>query len=135
MFVLDCSVTMAWVFDDEDDAYAAGVRDRLDGDVAVVPAVWPLEVGNALLVAERGKRISRAEALRFVGILHLLPIDVDATPTLAAMDGLLQLAHGTGLSLCDAGYLELAATQGLPLASLDKGLRRAARQVGVALVK
>lgn len=134
MFVLDCSVTMAWVFADEDDPYAASVRDRLDGDVAVVPAVWPLEVGNALLVAERRKRVSRADAVRFVGILHQLPIDVDATPTLASLDDVLQMAREAGLSTYDAGYLELAATHGLPLATLDERLKRAARQLGVALL-
>ena len=134
MFVLDCSVTMAWVFDDEDDPYAASVRDRLGGDVAVVPSIWPLEVGNALLVAERRKRVSRAEALRFAGILRQLPIDVDATPALAALDGLLAIAHDTGLSVYDAEYLDLAATHGLPLATLDKTLRRAARRLGVMLL-
>ena len=134
MFVLDCSVTMAWVFADEDDLYAASVRDRLDADVAVVPAVWPLEVGNALLVAERRKRVSRADAARFVGILHQLPIDVDATPTLASLDDVLQMAREAGLSTYDAGYLELAATHGLPLATLDERLKRAARQLGVALL-
>jgi predicted nucleic acid-binding protein len=133
VFVLDCSVTMAWVFADEDDPYAVSVRDRLEDDVAIVPAVWPLEVGNALLVAERRRRVSRAEALRFVEILHQLPIDVDATPTLAALDDLLQIARDTELSAYDAGYLELAATHGLPLATTDKGLRRAARRLGVTL--
>ena len=51
MFVLDCSVTMAWAFDDEDVPRAAAIRDRLGEDLAVVPAIWALEVGNALLVA------------------------------------------------------------------------------------
>lgn len=125
---------MAWVFDDEDDPYAASVRDRLDADVAVVPAIWPLEVGNALVVAERRARISRANALRFVEILRQLPIDVDATPTLAALDELLQVARDAGVSAYDASYLELAATHGLALASLDGGLQRAARQLGVALL-
>ena len=37
VFVLDCSVTMAWIFDDEDDPHAATVRDRLDADVALRP--------------------------------------------------------------------------------------------------
>jgi len=134
VLVLDCSVTMAWVFDDEDDPYAASVRDRLDADVAVVPSLWPLEVGNALVVAERRKRVSRAEALRFLGILGQLPIDVDATPTLASVDGVLQLAHETGLSVYDAAYLELSATHGLPLATLDAALRRAARKVGVKIL-
>jgi predicted nucleic acid-binding protein len=134
VFVLDCSVTMAWLFADEDELYAASVRDRLDADVAVVPAVWPLEVGNALLVAERRKRVSRADAVRFVGILHQLPIDVDATPTPASLDDVLQMAREAGLSTYDAGYLELAATHGLPLATLDERLKRAARQLGVALL-
>jgi len=73
MFVLDCSVTMAWAFDDEDVPRAAGMRDRLGEDLAVVPAIWALEVGNALLVAERRQRISRAESVRFVEILRALP--------------------------------------------------------------
>lgn len=134
VFVLDCSVTMAWVFDDEDDPHAASVRDRLDTDVAVVPSIWPLEVGSALVVAERHRRVSRAEALCFLGILGQLPIDVDAPPTAASVDGVLQLAHETGLSVYDAAYLELSATRGLPLATLDAGLRRAARKMGVKIL-
>ena len=135
MFVLDCSVTMAWAFDDEDVPRAAAIRDRLGEDLAVVPAIWALEVGNALLVAERRKRISRAESVRFVEILRALPIDVDATPALGTMSGLLSLASQTDVSVYDAGYLDLAAAHGLPLATLDKALERAARQIGVALLE
>lgn len=135
MFVLDCSVTMAWAFDDEDVPRAAGMRDRLDQDMAVVPAIWALEVGNALLMAERRKRISRAESLRFVELLRALPIDVDATPALGGLGSLLSLARQAGVSVYDAGYLDLAASHGLPLATLDKALERAARQIGVALLE
>ena len=135
MFVLDCSVTMAWAFDDEDVPRAAAIRDRLSEDLAVVPAIWALEVGNALLVAERRERISRAESVRFVEILRALPIDVDATPALGTMSGLLSLASQTDVSVYDAGYLDLAAAHGLPLATLDKALERAARQIGVALLE
>lgn len=133
MFVLDCSVTMAWIFDDEDDPRAAAVRDRLDADVALVPSSWPLEVGNALLVAERRDCVSRAEALRFLEVLRRLPIDVDAVPSPVAVEGASQIAHEAGLSLNDAAYLELAATQGLSLATLDRRLAAAAVRVGVAL--
>jgi len=135
MFVLDCSVTMAWAFDDEDAPRAAGMRDRLGEDLAVVPAIWALEVGNALLAAERRQRISRAESARFVEILRALPIDVDATPALGTLGSPLSLARQTGVSVYDAGYLDLAAARGLPLATLDKALERAARQIGVALLE
>ena len=133
MFVLDCSVTMAWIFDDEDDPLAAAVRDRLDGDVALAPSIWPLEVGNALLVAERRERVSRAEALRFLEVLRQLPIDVDVTEVMVAMDRALQIARETSLSTYDASYLELAARFGVPLATLDRRLASAAAHVGVAL--
>lgn len=133
MFALDCSVTMAWIFDDEDDPLAATVRDRLDGDVALAPSIWPLEVGNALLVAERRERVSRAEALRFLEVLRQLPIDVDATEAMVAMDRSLQIARETGLSAYDASYLEVAARFGVPLATLDRRLAAAAARVGVAL--
>jgi predicted nucleic acid-binding protein len=133
VFVLDCSVTLAWLFDDEDDPQAAAVRDRLDADMALVPAIWPLEVANALVVAERRERVSRAEALRFLEVLRRLPIDVGAMPSLVAIEGALQIAHETGLSLYDAAYLDLAATQGLPLATLDRRLAAGAARVGVAL--
>ena len=133
VFVLDCSVTMAWVFDDEDDPHAASVRDRLDRDVALASSIWPLEVGNALLVAERRKRVSRAEALRFLEVLRQLPIDVDATAMIGAVDGVLQIARQTGLSAYDASYLELAARFGVPLATLDRRLASAAARIGVAL--
>jgi predicted nucleic acid-binding protein len=133
VFVLDCSVTMAWIFDDEDDPLAAAVRDRLGGDVALAPSIWPLEVGNALLVAERRERVSRAEALRFLEVLRQLPIDVDATEAMLAMDRSLQIAREAGLSAYDASYLELAARFGVPLATLDPRLASAAARVGVAL--
>ena len=134
MFVLDCSVTMAWIFDDEDDPHAAAVRDRLDHDMALVPSIWPLEVGNALVVAERRRRVSRAEAVRFLHVLRQLPIDVDA-PALASVDGAVEIAHETGLSLYDAAYLDLAATHGLPLATLDSALGAAAGKIGVKTLR
>ncbi len=133
MFVLDCSVTMAWIFDDAEDPLAAAVRDRLAGDVALAPSIWPLEVGNALLAAERRERVSRAEALRFLEVLGQLPIEVDATEVMVAPERTLQIARETGVSAYDASYLELAARFGVPLATLDRRLAAAAVQVGVAL--
>ncbi len=135
MFVLDCSVTLAWIFDDEDDPQAASVRDRLDDDIALVPSLWPLEVCNALVVAARRRRLRRAEAVRFLEVLRQMPIDVDAMPTLASVESTFQLAHETGLSLYDAAYLDLAATHGLPLATLDRALGRAARKIGVKILR
>lgn len=55
--VLDCSIMMAWSFDDEATAYTDGIRDSLADVQAVVPSLWPLEVANATVIGERRKRL------------------------------------------------------------------------------
>ena len=67
-FVLDASVAMAWCFEDESRGYADAVLDSLDSGQAEAPAVWPLEVGNVLLVAERKKCLTRIELARVFSI-------------------------------------------------------------------
>ena len=57
-FVPDASVALAWCFADEANDYADQALDRLGGAAALVPSIWPLEVGNALLGAERRGRLS-----------------------------------------------------------------------------
>ena len=76
-FVLDCSVTMAWVFRDEATDGTDRLRDMLGENRALVPALWPTETANALLAATRRKRIEREEWPRLRMQLDALPIDVD----------------------------------------------------------
>lgn len=45
-FVLDCSMTMAWVFLDEASEASDRLCESLVQDSAFVPALWPVEVGN-----------------------------------------------------------------------------------------
>jgi len=55
--VLDASVAVAWCFEDESSDFTEGVLDLLaSGTEALAPAIWPLELVNALLMAERRKR-------------------------------------------------------------------------------
>jgi len=135
MLTLDSSVTMAWCFEDEWSPLAEGVLDRLRHGVAYVPAIWPLEVGNALLIGERRRRLSPADRSRFVALLADLSISVDDTPGLAVLLGPVSVvARGHNLSLYDASYLDLAMRRGLPLATLDRRLQEAAERMGVSLV-
>lgn len=133
-FVLDASVTLSWCFEDEADAAGDAVLRRLAGGRAAVPAVWPLEVANVLLGAERRGRIGAAEARRFLVLLEALPIEVDAHGLARAPREALQLARAHGLSVYDATYLELAVRTGAALATRDARLAAAARAEGVELL-
>ena len=132
-FVLDCSVTMAWCFDDEATPYTNGVRDRLADVKAIVPALWPIEVANATIVGERRKRLDEARSSRFLSLLSGLPIVVDGETAARAWSDTMHLARAHNLSAYDASYLELAVRLGLPLACLDGKLKTAAAAVGVPL--
>src|SRR5947209_90177 len=110
-FVLDNSVTMVWGFDDEADAYADAILGRMPGLQAHVPSLWPLEVANALLVGER-RRITPADAARFLAILSAFPIAVDGETAAHAWADTMHLARAHTLSAYDAAYLELAIRLG-----------------------
>lgn len=133
-FVLDTSVTMTWCFEDESDTYGDTVLDRLAADGAQVPAVWPLEVANALAVGERRQRLDAARVARFSELLRALPITVEALRLDRALGSILEMAREYQLSSYDASYLELAAREGLPLATRDARLRAAADRIGVLLL-
>src|SRR6516162_2327593 len=105
-FVLDCSVTVAWFFEDEVDAYAESVEDAMQSASAEVPGLWPLEVANALLVGERKKRATEANVGQFLELLKSLPIVLDGQTAARAWQESLQLARRHDLSVYDAAYLE-----------------------------
>jgi predicted nucleic acid-binding protein len=132
-FVVDISVVMSWCFKDETNNYADTVLDRLTELVVVVPSIWPLEVVNVLLVAERQKRLSESDSIRFLTLLSQLPILVEyERPEM--MKELLALARSNNLSSYDASYLDLAMRKGVPIATLDNKLIEAAKRIDVPIL-
>jgi predicted nucleic acid-binding protein len=133
-FVLDSSVTMAWCFEDESTAYTKRVLNLIAEGGATVPTIWPLEIANAVLVGMRAKRVLPADGNRFLTMLSGLPIRVDVVTAQIAFEAIFNVARDQALSSYDASYLELAMRENLPLATLDKNLRRAAGRLGVDLL-
>lgn len=130
-FVLDCSLAVAWFFEDETNGYAQAVEDSLPTAAAIVPTLWPLEVANALLMGERRKRATEAKVTTFLNLLTALPITMDEETASRAWQHSLLLARSHRLSVYDATYLELSLRHGLPLATLDDNLAAAATAAGV----
>ncbi len=125
-FVVDSSVVMAWCFSDEADRYADAVLEKFTTTRARVPAIWPLEVVNVLLAAERKERLKQADSIRFLTLVLQLPIEADQEWSKQEMPGLLSLGRSLHLSSYDLSYLELALRRGCPLATLDQQLGKAA---------
>lgn len=136
MFVLDASVSAAWLLNDESSAYADRVLKGLAGaGTALVPAIWRYEMANVLWVGVRLERLSTADAEQLSQWITALPITVDSASVESVPVGVAHVAAGYDLSIYDAAYLELALRKGLPLATLDQRLASAAKKAGVPLRK
>jgi predicted nucleic acid-binding protein len=132
--VVDASVALAWCLPDETSKEADRILAALQGTPIMVPAVWPLEITNAILVGKRRKRIRQPEILRFVALLKSLPISLDHQGVSECVTSVLPIAQLHGLSAYDAAYLELAIRHNASLATLDGGLQKAARRAGISVV-
>ena len=133
-FIVDCSLTMTWVFKDEATTDTTDLLRRLGAESALVPSHWFLEVANVLVIAERRKRISVTESTQFLRTLDALQIEIDEDVAGRAFDHILPLSRTHHLTTYDAAYLDLALRRQLPLASLDADLRQAAAAIGVRLL-
>lgn len=132
--MLDASVALSWSLEGQKTAYAETILDFLaDGEEALVPVIWPLEIVNSLVVAERRRGMSAAQVETLVRDLANLPLKVDLEGAGRAYSSVLRISRQHQLSAYDATYLDLALFEALPLATLDKGLRAAAKRSGVEL--
>lgn len=129
--VFDCSVTLSWFLKDERTAFTDSAFELLETAEAWVPFIWRLEFPNALLFAQRRKRIGREHRLEILENAAQLAVRTDDAP--ADMRALSVLAERRDLTVYDASYLELAVRLGADLITLDRELADAAAAEGVAV--
>lgn len=133
-FVADASVAIAWVHPAQATPETEAMLDGLAaGDSLVVPALWPLEVANALTVLSRRRKLTLDEARTAVEIIRELPAVIDHEAAAIAFTRLVDLATRHELTIYDATYIELATRRRLPLASNDVRMKQAAVRSGVSL--
>ncbi len=133
--VVEAAVVLAWVFPDKHNAEADAILESLAFETVVVPGNWSVEVADALAVGVHVGSITEAGVQRFVTLLETLDIVEYACEPTAAVGRRIALGRDFGLTAHDAAYLDIAMREGLPLATLDRGLRNAARSTGVKLVE
>ena len=129
--VLDCSLALALFLDDEQPPLANALLDLLPDLEIHVPAIWPSEFANALVMAGRRRRLTPPRAKQILSQVMRLPLRIDAET--ATAEQLFALASEHELTAYDATYLELAQRRGAALATLDKALLRAAGSAGVGV--
>ena len=133
-FVLDASVALLWLAPQTNPAgvdYATEVLAALKDSQAVVPSLLALEIANVVAKLEAKGVVTEADSQRYIAVLGRLDISVDQATAAYALGDTLNLARRYNLSAYDAAYLELSLRQGVPLATLDADLAKAATTAGV----
>jgi predicted nucleic acid-binding protein len=131
-FVVDASVAVGWVHPAQATPETAAMLDAIaEGTTIEVPALWSLEVANALVVLSRRRKLTEEERQVALGWLRALPVRVDHEMASLAFTRLSELASAYQLSVYDAAYLELAQRRNLTLACKDGPLHEAATRAGV----
>ncbi len=131
--VIDASMALAWIYAREKPAEAAcadRALDALSQATVLVSSLWYTEVANALLVGERRKIITKAQAIDFLAKLRRLPIEIDNATPAARQDQVMALAREYGLTAYDATYFDLALRNGAVLATFDAALVGAMSRAG-----
>jgi predicted nucleic acid-binding protein len=132
--IVDSSVTLAWLHEDEKNPGTDAVLDLVVDRGAVVPTLWHLEVANGLQVSIRRKRITESDRDAALAFLASLDIEIDPDTMRRAWSDTLALSSRFRQTVYDAAYLDLAHRRGLPLATLDGELRTVAEALGVQVL-
>jgi predicted nucleic acid-binding protein len=133
VIVVDASVALAWALPDEISSYADAVLALVETEGVRVPELWPREIANGLAIAYLRARITDADEWDFLDGLSRLKIEVEQSGAIDIIRNGTATARQYGLTAYDSAYVELAAREGLQLATLDLRMRTAAAKAGVAL--
>jgi predicted nucleic acid-binding protein len=133
LIVLDASIAVSWLLN-EPGYPASELNEALATHQIIAPAHWPIEVGNALLVAVRRKRIGFEHLTKISVELERLEIAIQPPTEMDHISALIEFAENQGLTLYDAAYVHLSMTSNSTLATLDETMRRAAGRLHVGVL-
>jgi predicted nucleic acid-binding protein len=127
-YVFDASTAFQWEVPEPHSAKAIQLREDYRNGVHELhsPDIFPAEVGNALIVAERRGRITSGQfGTRLAAILASCPELHETRPLIArACVIIASVSSGYRLSFYDALYVALAEREGCDLVSGDDKLVR-----------
>jgi predicted nucleic acid-binding protein len=136
-FVLDASIAVSWCFPGdptEDTLYSRYILALLTTHDAIVPGIWAFEIANSIFVSfTKRKRITEQQIQEYLQRLKALPISMKTRDLWSILD-LESVSRKWNLTPYDAAYLDLAIRRGLPLATTDGGLKKAAAAEGIEIL-
>lgn len=126
-FVLDSSVALNWVLQDQPERFSDATFWSLSGAAVLVPNNFILELIHVLSSSERRGRLQAAtteQFLRTIASLNFTALQPESAHVLG-------LCREYSVSAYDAAYLSIAISHACPLATFDGRLVEASRRAAL----
>ena len=105
--------------------------EATDGHDLVAPAVLPYEIGNALSSLARREVLAKRQLAAAWDAAVAVPVELASVDVRAA----LLLAEHFKIYAYDAYFLQCSLETKCPLLTLDRGMKRVAKQLDITLVE
>jgi predicted nucleic acid-binding protein len=102
-----------------------------EGCELVAPEVLPFEIGNALTAMMKKSVLQADEVASSWEIVQHIPVDLRHIDIKSA----LKIATNFNIYAYDAYFLECADSLRSPLLTLDRGMKRIAREIGITILE
>ncbi len=126
--VADTNTFLAVALDEPEKNFIIG--STVDCDL-VSPEVLPFEIGNALTAMLKKGSLRPNEVVPVWETIQRIPVDLRSIN----MKSALEIAARFNIYAYDAYFLECASDLRSPLLTLDRGMKRIAREMGIALLE
>jgi predicted nucleic acid-binding protein len=108
-----------------------GIIQLTEGHDLIAPDVLPFEVGNALTAMMKKSSLKKEEVASAWEVVQKIPVDLRHTDIKSA----LSIAIKFNIYAYDAYFLECAENLRSPLLTLDIGMKRVARDIGITILE
>jgi len=125
--VSDTNILLAVIFNEPEKD---NIVQLTSGNDAIAPEILPYEVGNALSAMIKRKQITHKEALQAQKAISSIPVRLISV----YISQSLKLAMDFNIYAYDAYFLHCAINQSCPLLTLDKGMKKVAKQLNIQLL-
>jgi len=126
--VSDTNILLAVIFNEPEKD---NIVRLTTGNDAIAPEILPYEVGNALSAMIKRKQITHKEALQAQKSVNSIPVRLMSIDIAQA----LQLAIDFNIYAYDAYFLQCAINYSCPLLTLDKGMKKVAKQLNIKILE
>ena len=101
------------------------------GHDLIAPDILPFEIGNALTAMMKKSSLKKEDVISAWEVVQQIPVDLRHTEIKSA----LRIAIKFNIYAYDAYFLECAENLRSPLLTLDIGLKRVARELGITILE